>query len=430
MTMCAATKRAFTARLVAGAVVIALFACDGDGDGIEAPAGDCAHEFLPLPAWADGDGGADHGGDEDGSVPLPDNKLVAHDGDDSFGKAVSISDDTVIVGAHGKSASGSHAGAAYVFVRHGMSWIEQAKLTASDASCGDFFGWAVSVSGDTAVVGAYLRAHDKGAAYVFVRNGSTWTEQQMLTASDGRSGDKFGFSVSLSGDTAVVGAVGDRNPIRSAAYVFVRKGTRWTEQQKLTGDRGSGSSFGWEVAVSSDRTIVGAPGLDEPRWAAGAAYVFARHGANWAQEQKLVAPGDGDFGWSVGLAGDSAIVGARGSIDEAHSGAAYLFARGGSTWTLQQKLVAREPGRFGVSVAVAEGTAITGAPSDGAAYVFVRNGSAWTEHEKLTASDGARFGLGFSASISGATAVLGALPVSDQYRVGAAYVFDVPSGAP
>jgi hypothetical protein len=154
---------------------------------------------------------------------------------DLFGVSVSLSGDTVVVGAFvDDDAGAADTGSAYVFVREGTAWTEQAKLAASDAAAGDEFGTSVSLSGETALVGAFVDDHaggaDAGSAYVFVRTGTTWTEQAKLVAPDAASEDHFGYAVSLSGETAIVGARFDG---AGSAYVFVRNGTAWTAQAKL-----------------------------------------------------------------------------------------------------------------------------------------------------------------------------------------------------
>ena len=178
-----------------------------------------------------------------------------------------------MVGAYRDSDAGNHSGSAYVFVRSGTTWTEQAKLTASDAQAGDWFGIAVALSGDTAVVGAYRDSDAgsfSGSAYVFVRSGTTWTEQAKLTASDAETDDLLGYSVALVGDIAVVGARGDDhsgNKNAGSAYVFVRSGATWSEQAKLTASDASPEDvLGNSAALSGDRALVGAP--------SGSAYVF------------------------------------------------------------------------------------------------------------------------------------------------------------
>ncbi|MSQ08671.1 MAG: hypothetical protein EXR44_05165, partial [Dehalococcoidia bacterium] len=211
------------------------------------------------------------------------------------------------------------------------TWTQQQKLTASDGAANDFFGYSVAVSGDTAVVGAWGDDSAKGSAYVFTRSGSTWTQQQKLTASDGAAIDYFGYSVAVSGDTAVVGAYGD-DSYKGSAYVFTRSGSTWTQQQKLTASDGAANDyFGGSVAVSGDTAVVGAYGDDSEK---GSAYVFTRSGSTWTQQQKLTAS-DGAandfFGWSVAVSGDTAVVGAR--SDDSSKGSAYMFVMHTATAT-------------------------------------------------------------------------------------------------
>src|SRR5262249_11922680 len=158
----------------------------------------------------------------------------------------------------------------YIFVRSGSTWYQWAKLTASDAPGGEF-GNSVALGRDTALVGAFGRNFGTGAAYVFGRSGTTWTQQAELTASDAASGDVFGHSVALSGSTALVGAI-DKTSHTGAAYVFVRSGTSWTQQAELAAsDAAPGDGFGISVALSGTTALVAGPGHNNSR---GAAYVF------------------------------------------------------------------------------------------------------------------------------------------------------------
>jgi len=331
---------------------------------------------------------------------------------------------------------------------------EQAQLTASDGAASDYFGYSVAVSGDTALIGSYLddvgANGDQGSAYVFTRSGTTWTEQQKLTASDGALGDDFGYSVAVSGDTAVVTAVfhnAGGNSDQGSAYVFTRSGTTWTEQSKLTASDGAANDqFGRSVALSGDTAVVGAHadnvGANSDQ---GSAYVFTRSGTTWTEQAKLTAS-DGAasdyFGMSVALSGDTVVVGAW--LDNvganADQGSAYVFTRSGTTWTEQAKLTASDGAAsdyFGVSVSVNLDTVAIGAPFDnvganadqGSAYVFTRSGTTWTEQAKLTASDGgAGDSFGVSFSMSGNTAVVGAYSdnVGSNADQGSAYIFVSP----
>jgi hypothetical protein len=332
----------------------------------------------------------------------------------------------------------------------------QGKLVAADGTAGDEFGWSVALSGDTALVGATgdnLGANtSQGSAYVFVRSGNTWTQQQKLVASDGAAGDEFGFSVALSGDTALVGApysdtAGNRN--LGTVYVFVRIANQWQQQQKLmAADGTAGSQFGAAVALSGETALVGAFG-DFARQRGkgigllpqGSAYVFVRGGGTWIQQAKLTASDGaaGDFfGGSVALSGDTALVGATYDLVGANAdqGSAYAFVRSGNTWIEQVKLVAADGAagdQFGVSVALSGYTAVIGAWGDfvgairtGSAYVFVRSGSTWTQQAKLLAADGAASDqFGVSIALSGDTAVVGAYAsdIGAGTNQGSAYLF-------
>ena len=207
------------------------------------------------------------------------------------------------------------------------TWTEQQELAASDGFVGDQFGWSVSVSGDTAVIGAVSKNNAQGAAYVLVRSGGAWTQQQELTAFDGAADDYFGFSASVSGDTAVIGAWNKTINSQSgqgAAYVFVRSGGVWTRQQELTASDGAwDDAFGYSVSVSGDTAVIGAPGN-------GAAYVFVRSGGTWSKQQELTASDEtaGDyFGYSVSVSGGTALIGA--SAKNTNQGAAYVFVQSG-----------------------------------------------------------------------------------------------------
>ena len=197
-------------------------------------------------------------------------ELTASDGapGDFFGLSVAISGSTVVVGAPIKN---SVLGAVYVFVRSGTAWSQQAELTASDGAPGDEFGWSVAISRSTVVVGAPIKNSAVGAAYVFVRSGGAWSQQAELTASDGTPRDEFGLSVAISGAAVVVGAPG-KNSSTGVAYVFVRSGTAWSQQAELTASDGApGDFFGFPVAISGATLVVGAFGKNS---SAGAAYVF------------------------------------------------------------------------------------------------------------------------------------------------------------
>lgn len=269
-------------------------------------------------------------------------KISAADGAafDYFGKSVAIAGDTVVVGAEEADISTSiNQGAAYVFFRTGTTWAQQAKLTANDGGVIDIFGASVAISGDSVIVGASEEAvganTQQGGAYVFTRSGTTWTQQAKLVATDGTPFDYFGFSVSIDGNTAAVGTLQDigANFQQGSAYIFTRSGTTWTQQQKLVAsDAAAGDSFGNAVFVLGDTVMIGAAGdTNGTNVRQGSAYLFNRSGTTWTQTQKLVATDGGiedSFGAGVGFTNNHAIVGSIGDTIGSNTlqGSAYIFS--------------------------------------------------------------------------------------------------------
>ncbi|MCX6666611.1 MAG: DUF2341 domain-containing protein, partial [Euryarchaeota archaeon] len=227
-----------------------------------------------------------------------------------------------------------------------VNWIEMQKLFAPSGVARDNFGWSVSLDDDTALIGVPGDDTSKGSTYVFIRTGDTWTQQQKLLASDGQANDHFGESVSLDGDTALIGAYGDDNE-KGSAYVFTRIGTTWTQQAKLiASDGAAGDEFGFYVSLDNDTALIGAVADDDIGSISGSAYIFTRAGTTWTQQQKLHAA-DGEsqdrFGFSVSLEDDTALIGAiYGDGIKVDSGSEYVFIRTGITWTQQQKLFASD----------------------------------------------------------------------------------------
>jgi hypothetical protein len=384
-------------------------------------------------------------------------KLTASDGaaDDQFGASVSISGDVALVGANYDDDRGSNSGSVYVFTRQqGGSWTQTQKLTASDAAVNDQFGVSVSISGDVALVGAVRedgRGNESGSAYIFTRGqDGTWSQTQKLTASDGAGGDRFGVSVSVSGDVALVGALydDDRGSDSGSAYIFTRgQDGSWTQTQKLTASDGAADDqFGVSVSISGDVALVGAYRDDDRGSDSGSAHVFTRgEDGSWGQTQKLTAPDAASndwFGRSVSVSGDVALVGA--CFDDDHgneSGSAHFFAlrpdrQDSNPMLPQHKVTASDSAAgdtFGYSVSVSGDVALVGANYDddrgdgsGSAYVFTRGqDGSWTQTQKLTASDGAaEDNFGVSVSVRGDVALVGAYRDDDRgIDSGSAYVF-------
>ncbi|MCA8942039.1 MAG: FG-GAP repeat protein, partial [Planctomycetes bacterium] len=283
---------------------------------------------------------------------------------DLFGASVAIDGDTIVVGATGEDGglpgidpdgsdnTKARSGAAYVFVRTGTTWAQQAYIKASNPSGSDYFGTSVAVFGDTAIVGAPLEdssangidgdqgggAADAGAAYVFVRTGGTWTQQAYVKAAHSGAGDLFGSSVAIDGTTAVVGAPGEDSAATGvngsqtnnasnaagAAYVFVHDGTSWSQQAFLkASNTGGGDEFGKSVSVFGDEIAVGANSEDSSSLDinvgesdnsdsnSGAVYVFERSGSTWGSPVYVKSwYGSEWFGHSVSLGDESLVVGA------------------------------------------------------------------------------------------------------------------------
>jgi hypothetical protein len=373
-------------------------------------------------------------------------KLAATDGTayHMFGDSVAISGDTaVVVGGH----------KVYVFARSGANWTQQDQLTDPLGATSDGFGDSVAISGDTVVVGAPGASSYQGSAYVFVRSGTAWAQQAKFTDPLASANDHFGGSVAISGDTVVVGAYADGiGGNKGSAYVFVRSGGTWTQQAQLTDPLSAVHDlFGGSVAINGDTVVVGASLRDVgANSAQGLAYVFLRTGTAWTQQAQLtysLGAADDHFGSSVAIDGDTVVVGAANYLLEDFNplpGYACVFVRTGTIWLQQAHFTASDgtpDDSFGVSVGISGDTVVVGAPyaevgannGQGSAYVFVKSGTSWPQQAHLTASDGvAADHFGSSVAISGDTALIGAplFDVGANSAQGSAYVYEAASVIP
>ncbi|MCH8316334.1 MAG: FG-GAP repeat protein [Planctomycetes bacterium] len=380
-------------------------------------------------------------------------KLTASDAaeDDVYGFAVSISASVVVIGAHQDDDGGSNSGSAYVyrFDPDTAMWIEEQKLTASDAFANAAFGISVCISGDVIVIGSPQHGGNgisSGAAYVFRYNGSTWEEEMKLLPSDAASGDAFGRGVFVSGDLAVVGAYlnDDAGGSSGSAYVyrFDSGGGRWNEEAKLTASDGAaGDQFGLSVSIGGDLAVIGAHRDGDAGGSSGSAYVyrFDSEEGRWNEEAKLAASdaeGGDRFGISVSLSNDRIAIGARGNDDAGNdTGSAYIFrSEDGGIWIEEAKLTASDATAgdlFGRAVSVSDDTVVIGASGNedagnnsGSGYVFRRNDIEWFEEAKFTASDASDGNnFGFSVAVAGDSAVIGTRNPNGESQSGAAYVF-------
>lgn len=347
-----------------------------------------------------------------------------------------------IVGARLHDSPSQYAGAAYVYVRSGTSWSQQAKLQASDVATYNFFGENVALDedGDTAIIGSSSEDttySDSGAAYVFVRSGTSWSQQAKLKPSDLAASDQFGYKVAISddGNTVAVGVPYSDATYSDAGavYVFTRSGTSWSQQQKIqSSDIAASDNFGFDVALSGDGNtlLVGAHNDDSTYTDQGAAYVFTRSGSTWSQQAKLTAS-DAAQNDRFGVACDLNEDGNYAIVSSYNNITVYIFTRSGSTWSQQQAIVNPDStaNNFGYDVSInsAGDLFLTGARTDaalgynnaGAAYFYSRSGSTWSQESKVYASDAA-IGKFFGASVSisdGDSAIIGA------YLADAAYIF-------
>ncbi len=378
-------------------------------------------------------------------------KILALDGDrdDYFGDSISKVGDTAVIGATYDDDKGSNSGSAYIFTLSGTTWTQEAKLTASDGAAYDYFGVNTSIDGDTVVISASYdddNSFDSGSVYVFTRSGTTWTQEAKLTPTDGAAYDNFGKSVSIEGDTVVVGANynDDDGSNSGSAYVFTRSGTTWTQEAKLTASDGAaGDQFGYIVSIDENTIMVSAMYDDDNGTDSGSTYVFTRSGTTWTQEAKLTASdgaaGD-NFGRHVRVEGDTTIIGAFSDDTDngTDTGSAYIFTRTGTSWVQEAKLVAADGAtgdKFGVFVDIDGDTTLIGAYSDdndygngtGSAYVFTLSDGYWTQQKRLTPRDGANISyFGISGCLDGDQALVSSTRDRiNSVKTGSVYFFDI-----
>jgi hypothetical protein len=377
---------------------------------------------------------------------LPPIKREADDGlaSDFFGSSVSINGNYAVVGAPGDDVGGeADRGSAYVFFRSGSVWTQQDKLTASDGSPSDNFGASVAISGSYIIVGAPGDDglfNDHGSAYIFIRSGVNWTQQDHVFASTPGISDRFGRSVAISGDYAVVGAPDDDvngNANQGSAYFFARSGTSWTQQDNVIAPFGDANdNFSASVSMYDDYAIIGAPGDDiAGNSDQGSAHVFFRVGADWTHQATLtLAAGTtfNRFGESVTIYGEWAVAGIPnyGSGLLNSTGAICVFRRTGSSWNsgtliyLPNLNITSEPEDFfGKSVCMtgdylivgAEGIDVESHNVQGASYLFKRNNTNWEFDRKILDPDGNTGDLmGNSVGVAGFNCIIAANGASNN----------------
>jgi hypothetical protein len=330
---------------------------------------------------------------------------------DAVGVSVAVSGTVAVVGAPGYAKD---AGRVYVFTRTAKGWKQTAELKGSDTAAGNFFGYSVAISGSTFVVGAPAVAKNSGRAYVFEKASTRWRQTAELKGSDIASSDYLGDAVAISATTAIVGADGyAKNTGR--AYVFEKSASGWAQTAELKGsDSAAQDGFGYSVGVSGTLAVVGAPDHAKN---AGRAYFFSDSGSGWRQTAELKGSdtiSDNGFGVAVGISGQTAIVGAPGFSKAA--GRSYLFTVSGGSWKQAAELKGSDTvssDDFGYSVALSGDTAVAGSPgfskTAGRSYVFTDAGSSWKQSAELKGPDTvAADYFGYSVAVSQSTALIGA----------------------
>jgi hypothetical protein len=355
---------------------------------------------------------------------------------DFFGSSVAVSGNYFIVGAPMDDVgANTDQGSASIFQFNGTNWVFMQKITDATGAANDQFGYSVSISGNYAIVGAWLDigpfGTDQGSASIYQLSGGTWILMNKLTDATGGSGDVFGQSVAISGSYAIVGSNGDDiggNINQGSASIYQYNGAAWVLMQKITDATGTiADNFGQSVSISGNRAIVGASLNDEVYTDQGSASIFQYNGSNWVQTQTITDP-DGrmsdNFGNAVSIDGNYVIVGSllddnlSASVNNPNQGSASVFWYNGSTWVYTQKLMddaGKAEDKLGNSVIVSGNYAIVGNfnhdlgnnPAEvdhGAAIIYQRLGILWQQIQSLTDPAANALDLfGFAVGLDGNT---------------------------
>ncbi|AHM63536.1 putative cell wall-anchored protein [Flammeovirgaceae bacterium 311] len=359
-----------------------------------------------------------------------------------LGSSVAIDGTVAVVGAY---REGSYKGSVYVYRFNGSEWQQEAKLMAADGAPNHYFGYAVAISGNNVVVGAYNNGN--GAAYVYQFSNNNWQQAAKLSAQGGEAAGNFGWSVGIAGATVVVGAprYSDAVLYTGAVYVFSLKEGVWQYQTRIVAsDRAQNDLFGRSVAVLENTIVVGAPDDSSNNLSAsGSAYVFSWDGTAWLEKNKLLAPDaahNDRFGSAVALSAQQIFVGSPNDDDQgSDSGSVYEFNFNSNNWTYRSKIQAFDASYydyFGLNLGVSGDKLIVGAHKEnakyldaGAVYIFENGTAGWKQQAKLMASDGAaNNNYGFAVGVSGSAFVVGA-PYADHESAdaGAVYFMGCPA---
>jgi len=378
---------------------------------------------------------------------------------DEFGKSVAIDGEWIAVGAHYDNSVQIHTGSVYFYKNSGSGWSYMDEVRGTETTSYDDFGHSVDMAGTYTLIGS-PDDQNNGTAYLFARLFDTWLEVEYLYPVDPTSEDRFGNSVGIQSDWAVIGAPNTSDGLWDTGGVYMfEQAAGWTYSQKLyASDKAEFDGFGYDVSIDGSYVFVGSPYDDyDSKLNAGSAYIFWRNGNVWSEWTKLTPVGGGSedlYGYSVDVKGDYAIIGCPFDDDLGEdSGSAYIYKNNLLIWQFEAKLLAEDGGyedNFGWSVAIDGDYALVGAAGashsyidyGGAVYIFHNDGTSWNQAWKLSGTSDGDW-LGSSVNLDGDQGIGGApgwnnfYEVPDVVNAGAVYVFNdltpptpTPTGTP
>jgi hypothetical protein len=366
---------------------------------------------------------------------------------DNFGRSVAIYGNYAAGGAKGDDDKGGNAGAVYMLRYDGKTWVQDQKITPDDGKINDYFGCAVAMYKRNAIFGSYGNddaGSKSGAAYIYSLDASGWQQEQKLTAANAQSNDYFAYAVDISENYAIIGAYGDdeKGSMAGAAYIFeCQDDNTWVQKQKLLDKQGErNDQFGCAVAISDNFAIVGAYRDDDKGDSSGSATIYMRDQGMWTVQAKLLA-NDGQsndyFGYDVAISGDYAVVGAYRCDDDSRSnvGGTYIYKYERGTWNFQTKLVpiqGTSNDYFGAAVNLVGTRLLVGAygnddkgSTSGAAYLYILEGNQWNMRKKYMPGDGVAYDYyAYDIGIGDQGLIMGAYGRDDNGSMaGAVYIY-------
>ena len=380
-------------------------------------------------------------------IPPEENKIVPVECEksDNFGRSVAILGNYAVAGANGDDDNGGNSGAVYMINFNGHEWVKNQKILPADGDINDYFGCSVAISGPFAILGSYGNddiGSKSGAAYVYKLSNQGWKKYQKLIPDDGVSNDYFSYAVDIDEDYAIIGAYGDddKGSMSGSAYIFKKKNDRWVQQQKIIDDRGERNDhFGYSVSISGNFAIVGAFRDDDKGDSSGSAIIYKQSNDTWIKHSRLVAK-DGKsndyFGHDVSIDGEYAAIGAYRNDDKGTNvGSVYVYKYNKGNWAYHSKIVPNDGSPndyFGYSLDLNKKSLIIGSYGDddkgasaGSAYLYELKSDKWEFKKKYVASDGKPYDyFGFDVSIGDIGIIVGAYGHDEQGGMsGAVYIF-------